>query len=147
MLCQHASRCYQASSATGVTSGATVGYYSCFAQPGEDAPPLPHAGFAPLAGSSAANACQTHTQLSRPWADGAADSAAVGKDHSAMRAMDMLYWRHKTTPNQVLHLWSSGKAGFGENQPRAENNGRLGTRYSNAFGDVKKMRALVDEGK
>ncbi len=34
---EHASRCYEASSATGVTSGATVGYYSCFAQPGEDA--------------------------------------------------------------------------------------------------------------
>jgi hypothetical protein len=81
-----------------------------------------------------------------------------GEDHSAMRAMDTLYCRHKTTPNQVLHLWhpmisKSGTAPWvdwidrlWENQPIAGNNGALATRYSNAFGDVKKMRALVDEG-
>ncbi len=81
-----------------------------------------------------------------------------GEDHSAMRAMDMLYWRHKTTPNQVLHLWHPmlSKAGGTEpwvewkdrlwdGQPVAGNNGRLATRYSNAFGDVRKMRALVEE--
>jgi hypothetical protein len=81
-----------------------------------------------------------------------------GEDHSAMRAMDMLYWRHKTTPNQVLHLWhpmisKSGVAPWVEwkdrlwdNQPRAGTNGRLAARYSAAFGDVEKMRALVAEG-
>jgi hypothetical protein len=76
-----------------------------------------------------------------------------------MRAMDMLYWRHKTTPNQVLHLWHPmmSKAGtveafvewkdrLWENQPTAGTNGRLAARYSTAFGDVKKMRALVEEG-
>ncbi len=82
-----------------------------------------------------------------------------GEDHSAMRAMDMLYWRHKTTPNQVLHLWhpmlsQSGVSSFVEwkdrlwdNQTKAGSNGRLAGRYSAAFGDVKKMRALVDEAK
>ncbi len=80
-----------------------------------------------------------------------------GEDHSAMRAMDMLYWRHKTTPNQVLHLWHPMLSKFGvsswvqwkdrlwDNQIKAGTNGILATRYSNAFGDVKKMRALVDE--
>ena len=28
-----------------------------------------------------------------------------GEDHAAMRATDTLYWRHKTMPVQVLHLW------------------------------------------
>ncbi len=80
-----------------------------------------------------------------------------GEDHSAMRAMDMLYWRHKTTPNQVLHLWHPMMSRHGmshwvqwkdrlwENQPTAGTNGRLAARYSSAFGDFKKMRALVDE--
>ena len=28
-----------------------------------------------------------------------------GEDHAAMRAMDTLYWRHKTMPGQFLHIW------------------------------------------
>jgi len=28
-----------------------------------------------------------------------------GEDHSAMRALDTLDWRHTTHPTQVLHLW------------------------------------------
>lgn len=82
-----------------------------------------------------------------------------GEDHSAMRAMDTLYCRHKTTPNQVLHLWHPmmGKCGLvkwidwkyrlWDNQEKAGNNGNLAGRYSRAFGDVKKMRALVDESR
>ena len=80
-----------------------------------------------------------------------------GEDHSAMRAMDMLYWRHKTTPNQVLHLWHPMLSHVGtepwvewkyrlwDKQPKSGSNGRLAGRYSNAFGDVKKMRALLNE--
>jgi hypothetical protein len=80
-----------------------------------------------------------------------------GEDHSAMRATDMLYWRHKTTPNQVLHLWhpmlcKSGtlpwveyKDRVWEGQPVAESNGHLAGRYSAAFGDIERMRALVEE--
>jgi glycosyltransferase involved in cell wall biosynthesis len=82
-----------------------------------------------------------------------------GEDHSAMRAMDTLYWWHKTTPNQVLHLWhpmlsKEGTEGWvqwsdrlWEGQPKAGTNGRLAARYSTAFGNVKKMRALVNEGR
>jgi glycosyltransferase involved in cell wall biosynthesis len=81
-----------------------------------------------------------------------------GEDHSAMRAMDTLYWRHKTLPGQVLHLWHpmmdkdgvkpwvAWKDRTWEGQPRAECNGNLATRYSQAFGNVEKMRKLVNEG-
>jgi hypothetical protein len=80
-----------------------------------------------------------------------------GEDHSAMRATDTLYWKHKTTRNQVLHLWHPmlSKTGLSywvpwskriwENQPSAGSNGRLASRYSQAFGDIKKMKALVNE--
>ncbi len=83
-----------------------------------------------------------------------------GEDHSHMRCCDTLYWRHKTTPNQVLHLWHPmmSKAGtveafvpwsdrLWEGQPTAGTNGRLAARYSTAFGDVRKMRALLNEGR
>jgi hypothetical protein len=82
-----------------------------------------------------------------------------GEDHSAMRCMDMLYWRHKTTPNQVLHLWHPMLSNVGtekwvdwknrlwEGQPRAGTNGQLASRYSNAFGDVEKMRKLINESR
>jgi hypothetical protein len=82
-----------------------------------------------------------------------------GEDHSAMRCMDMLYWRHKTTPNQVLHLWHPMLAKSGtqkwvdwkdrlwEGQGKAGTNGQLASRYSNAFGDVEKMRKLVNESR
>jgi len=82
-----------------------------------------------------------------------------GEDHSAMRAMDTLYWRHKTIAGQVLHLWHPmmGKDGtkdwvdwkdrLWDKQKTAGSNGRLAARYSVAFGDRKRMRALVNEGR
>jgi glycosyltransferase involved in cell wall biosynthesis len=80
-----------------------------------------------------------------------------GEDHSAMRATDTLFWRHKTLPGQVLHLWHPmlGKDGsdnfvewkerIWENQSEANTNGNLAARYSRANGDRERMRALVDE--
>lgn len=80
-----------------------------------------------------------------------------GEDHSAMRACDTLYWPHKTLPYQVLHLWhpmnhSKGTEEFvswkdrtWENQEKSGVNDNLTTRYNNAYGDVIKMRKLVNE--
>jgi glycosyltransferase involved in cell wall biosynthesis len=80
-----------------------------------------------------------------------------GEDHSAMRATDTLYWRHKTLPGQVLHLWHPmlGKEGVDDwvewkdrlwdEQETPGHNGRLAARYSAANGDVRRMRALVNE--
>lgn len=82
-----------------------------------------------------------------------------GEDHSIMRATDTLYWRHKTLPGQVLHLWHPmfSDEGTGEwfpwskrlwdDQEKAGNNFHLAARYSKANGDRRKMRALVDESR
>lgn len=81
-----------------------------------------------------------------------------GEDHSSMRAMDTLYWRHHTLPGQVLHLWHpmlnkdgtydwvEWKERLWDNQEAGSVNGRLAERYSKAYGDIKRMRKLVDEG-
>ena len=82
-----------------------------------------------------------------------------GEDHAAMRAMDTLYWRHKTMPDQVLHLWhpmfqptgeSQGWVDWNErvwaNQRSAGANTELSNRYYGAYGDQVRMRKLVDEG-
>jgi hypothetical protein len=82
-----------------------------------------------------------------------------GEDHAAMRATDTLYWRHKTMPVQVLHLWhpmispdgTSNWVHWHErvwaNQTESGANDKLSGRYYGAYGDVKRMRALVDEGR
>lgn len=82
-----------------------------------------------------------------------------GEDHSIMRATDTLYWRHKTLPGQVLHLWHPmfSDEGTGDwfpwskrlwdDQEKAGNNFKLAARYSAANGDRERMQALVDEGK
>lgn len=81
-----------------------------------------------------------------------------GEDHSHMRAMDTLYWHHKTLPHQVLHLWHpmlgpGGKESYvhwrermWENQKYSGTNDELTGRYYGANGDHKRMRKLVDEG-
>lgn len=80
-----------------------------------------------------------------------------GEDHSIMRATDTLYWRHKTLPGQVLHLWHPmfSDEGTGEwfpwskrlwdDQEKAGNNFALAARYSKAHGNRRQMRALVNE--
>jgi len=82
-----------------------------------------------------------------------------GEDHAAMRAMDTLYWRHKTLPIQFLHIWHPMLSPAGaapwvdwryrmwENQHRHGINEDLSGRYYGAYGDVKRMRKLVDEGR
>lgn len=83
-----------------------------------------------------------------------------GEDHSAMRACDTLYWPHKTLPHQVLHLWHpmnsptkttdevvSWKERTWENQKASGTNDNLTNRYNSAYGDVVRMRKLVNESK
>jgi len=73
--------------------------------------------------------------------------------------MDTLYWRHKTLPVQVLHLWHPMHMPTGESQDwvhwrervwagQTERgaNEKLGGRYYGAHGDRERMRRLVDEG-
>lgn len=85
-----------------------------------------------------------------------------GEDHSIMRATDTLYWRHKTLPGAVFHLWHPmlGKAldeefsgawvewkeRIWENQDKSGSNGKLAARYSRAFGNKKRMQKIVNEG-
>ncbi len=74
-----------------------------------------------------------------------------GEDHAAMRAMDTLYWPHKTLPSQVLHLWhetlfvDKTKNRRWENQEKS--NDPLSHRYYYSQGNVARMRKLVNEFK
>lgn len=74
-----------------------------------------------------------------------------GEDVAFVRALDTLWGKHKTTNNEIYHLWhpAVGTAYFtrmwqGQTHPRA--NDRLASRYSAATGDRARMRALIDEG-
>lgn len=74
-----------------------------------------------------------------------------GEDISFARAVDTLYENHKTTDNDVLHIWhpkngDSYMTRTWNGQETAQPNKHLATRYSHATGDRAKMRALVDEG-
>jgi hypothetical protein len=84
-----------------------------------------------------------------------------GEDHAAMRAMDTLYWPHKTLPVQILHIWhpflSEGNAGewvgwqnriwAGQTKSALMGlNGKLSGLYYAANGNRKRMRALLDKG-
>lgn len=81
-----------------------------------------------------------------------------GEDHAAMRAMDTLYWKHKTLPGPVFHIWhpmlSPGKSGvwidwkhrIWEGQEESGVNDELSHKYYGANGDRTRMRKLVDEG-
>jgi predicted glycosyltransferase involved in capsule biosynthesis len=74
-----------------------------------------------------------------------------GEDVSFMHAVDTLYAKHKTTDNQVLHLWHE-KIGVvwserkWEGQEEAGNNNPLSYKYSDRLGDRERMRKLT-EGK
>lgn len=75
-----------------------------------------------------------------------------GEDVSFMHAVDTLYTKHKTTNNQVLHLWHE-KIGVlwnerkWDGQVEAGNNNPLAWKYSDRLGDRKRMQQLVNEGK
>lgn len=81
-----------------------------------------------------------------------------GEDHAAMRAMDTLYWGHKTLPGQFLHIWhpmiSPGGSStwvdwqyrMWSNQKDYGMNDRLSGRYWGANGHRGRMRRLIQEG-
>jgi glycosyltransferase involved in cell wall biosynthesis len=82
-----------------------------------------------------------------------------GEDHAAMRAMDTLYWRHKTMPIHVLHMWHpmispegisawvDWKYRMWQGQTKVCMNEGLSGRYYGANGDPGRMRKLVNEWK
>lgn len=72
------------------------------------------------------------------------------EDVVQVRVQDTLYGRHKTTRNDVLHLWHerfgtgvADRVWAGQDQPRL--NDQLASRYNRATFDFDAMRALVDE--
>jgi len=82
-----------------------------------------------------------------------------GEDHAAMRAMDTLYWPHKTLPTSVLHVWHpmigsdgvkrqvSWKDRRWEGQDDPTINNKLSYRYYYCMNKPEMMRKLVDEWK
>jgi hypothetical protein len=74
-----------------------------------------------------------------------------GEDIAFVRAVDTLYAKHKTTENDVVHVWHPSmdveatiRMWPGQTTPGFNNH--LASRYSMATGDRERMRALVDEG-
>jgi len=81
-----------------------------------------------------------------------------GEVHAAMRAMDTLYWSHKTLPGQFLHIWHpmidtqgdnkdyvGWESRIWTNQLSSGANDELSARYYGAYNDRHRMRKLVDE--
>lgn len=80
------------------------------------------------------------------------DGGWGGEDVSFMNAVDTLYARHKTTCNQVLHLWhptiggnDKWKSRMWAGQVNAQGNDALTWRYNGAFGLPDQMQRLVNE--
>lgn len=74
-----------------------------------------------------------------------------GEDVAILRALDTLYGKHKTTDNDVLHLWhpvigNSYKSRTWEGQKNAHQNDRLANAYHKATRHPAEMRELVDAG-
>ena len=75
-----------------------------------------------------------------------------GEDVAFVRALDTLYVNHKTTNNDILHLWHANKGTnvkdrMWAGQETFNPNSNLAQRYNQATGDVDAMRALVDEAR
>ena len=73
-----------------------------------------------------------------------------GEDVAFVRAIDTLYGPHKTTRNDILHIWhptigSSAKDRMWHGQDSMGDNMKLVSRYNRSTGDPAKMRALVAE--
>lgn len=72
-----------------------------------------------------------------------------GEDVAFMRAVDTLYCRHKTSDNDVLHLWHPTIKGYDDDtrmwpgQERPDGNWPLAEKYRDAFGDKAMMFTLV----
>ncbi len=74
-----------------------------------------------------------------------------GEDVAFLRALDTLYGRHKTTANDVLHLWhpfigETYQTRTWEGQKSGCKNSNLAIEYHIATGHPAKMRALVAGG-
>jgi hypothetical protein len=81
-----------------------------------------------------------------------------GEDHAFMRAVDTLYWKHKTLPSQILHIWHPMLSPKGSKewvvwkdrmwtgQSGAGVNDALSGRYYGAYGSYEQMCRLVNEG-
>lgn len=74
-----------------------------------------------------------------------------GEDVALLRALDTLYGKHKTTDNDILHLWHpvighSYKTRVWEGQDSAHPNDKLAYAYHRATRHPSEMRRLVDEG-
>jgi glycosyltransferase involved in cell wall biosynthesis len=74
-----------------------------------------------------------------------------GEDVALLRALDTLYGKHKTTKNDVLHLWHpiighNYKTRRWDGQTSAGDNFRLASEYNKAIISPARMREIVDEG-
>lgn len=74
-----------------------------------------------------------------------------GEDVALLRALDTLYGKHKTTENDILHLWhpfigANYTTRKWEGQSSGSANNELANKYNKATGKPMKMRKLVDKG-
>lgn len=74
-----------------------------------------------------------------------------GEDVALLRALDTLWGLHKTTDNDVLHLWhpfigDTYKTRRWRGQDKGQANNELANAYNRATRHPSKMRKLVDEG-
>lgn len=74
-----------------------------------------------------------------------------GEDIALLRALDTLYGKHKTTDNEIFHLWhpfigDSYRTRMWKNQKSGNVNSRLASKYNQATRRPTQMRELVDEG-
>lgn len=74
-----------------------------------------------------------------------------GEDIALLRALDTLYGKHKTTNNDILHLWhpfigDTHVTRKWAGQTAANSNSELANKYSKASRLPTEMRRLVDEG-
>lgn len=74
-----------------------------------------------------------------------------GEDVALLRALDTLYGKHKTTNNDILHLWhptigDTLQSRKWDGQEEANKNNKLANQYHKATRHPSKMRELVDEG-
>lgn len=74
-----------------------------------------------------------------------------GEDVALLRALDTLYGKHRTTNNDILHLWhpfygENYKTRIWKGQQSANPNSELANKYNHATRHPSRMRQLVDEG-
>lgn len=74
-----------------------------------------------------------------------------GEDIALLRALDTLYAKHKTTKNNILHLWhpffgQDYKSRMWDGQRSGGANSKLAQEYHKATRNPSKMRDLVNDG-